>query len=88
MELLAIKPLSVTELAEQLPVSRPAVSKHLRLLNRAGLVTHRPDGASNLYSLEATGFENARDWLDSFWSEALGRFRLVAENTQPAKDHE
>jgi DNA-binding transcriptional ArsR family regulator len=88
MELLADKPQSVQELAQHLPVSRPAVSKHLLLLTQAGLVTYKPEGARNVYHLEATGFENARDWLDGFWNEALGRFRLVAENIPPEMNDE
>ncbi|MEM7446556.1 MAG: metalloregulator ArsR/SmtB family transcription factor [Pseudomonadota bacterium] len=87
MELLAAKPHNVGELAQLLPVSRPAVSKHLQVLGEAGLVTHRASGASNVYSLEAAGFENARNWLDGFWNEALGRFRMVAENL-PSNDPE
>lgn len=88
VELLSAQPRTVRELAAHLPVSRPAVSKHLLLLTHAGLVTHRPDGASNLYSLDEAGFENARNWLDSFWNEALGRFRLVAENLPPEESAE
>jgi len=88
VELLTDHPQSVRELTRHLPVSRPAVSKHLLLLSHAGLVTHKPDGASNLYSLDIVGFENARNWLDGFWNEALGRFRLVAENLPPEENHE
>ncbi len=80
VELLAARPRAVGELASALPVSRPAVSKHLRLLEETGLVAHEAKGNSNLYRLDAAGFEAARSWLDRFWTEALGRFRLAAEN--------
>jgi DNA-binding transcriptional ArsR family regulator len=68
-------------LAAQLPVSRPAVSKHLRVLENAELVTCERQGNRNLYRLDAQGFAAARGWLDSFWDEALARFAMVAENT-------
>ena len=88
VELLSERPRAVGELASQLPVSRPAVSKHLKLLEDAGLVGHEPQGTRNIYSLRADGFDAARQWLDSFWTEALGRFRLVAENTAPEADRD
>jgi DNA-binding transcriptional ArsR family regulator len=74
-------PLSVGEIAERLPVSRPAVSKHLRVLRRAGLVQHESQGTKNVFRLERAGFDAARGWLDTFWDQALARFALVAENT-------
>jgi DNA-binding transcriptional ArsR family regulator len=76
---------SVGELAEELPVSRPAVSKHLRLLEDAGLVACEARGNRNVYWLEARGFEGARSWLDRFWDEALARIKLMAENTRPRR---
>lgn len=88
IELLSERPRAVGELASQLPVSRPAVSKHLKLLKNAGLIGHEAHGTRNIYRLEAQGFEAARQWIDSFWSEALGRFRLVAENTSPETDRD
>lgn len=87
VELLSERPRAVGELASQLPVSRPAVSKHLRLLENAGLIAHEPIGTRNIYRLEAEGFEAARRWLDKFWTEALGRFRLVAENIELDENH-
>ena len=78
---LAKKPQPVGELAARLPVSRPAVSKHLRLLHQAGLVACESLGNRNLYRIEAAGFDAPRRWLDSFWGEALARFKLTAENT-------
>ena len=83
IRLLSSKAQAVGELAGQLPVSRPAVSKHLRLLHEAGLVEHEAAGNRNVYRLQGTGFEAARQWLDSFWGDALARFKLVAENTSP-----
>ena len=75
-------PCAVGEIAAGLPVSRPAVSKHLRILRRARLVKARSMGTRTIYSLDARGFERARSWLDEFWDTALARFRMVAENTQ------
>ena len=72
--------LSVGTLASKLPISRPAVSRHLRVLERAGLVRHTASGTHNLYTLDPSGFSSATDWLTSFWNEAEARFRLVAEN--------
>jgi DNA-binding transcriptional ArsR family regulator len=73
---------SVRELADQLPISRPAVSRHLRLLKEAGLVTDRPQGARNLYRLDDEGFEQVRAYLAQVWADAIPRFRLAAENTR------
>lgn len=80
---LANGPLPVGDIARQLPVSRPAVSKHLRILEDAGLVGHVSEGNRNVFRLERGGFEAAKTWLDGFWSEALGRFALVAEMDCP-----
>lgn len=79
-------PRSVIAIAERLPVSRPAVSRHLLVLERARLVQHEPDGTRNLYRLDRRGFEAACGWLDRFWDDALRRFALVAENTIPKDD--
>lgn len=78
-ELLRTGPRSVGELANGLPVSRPAVSQHLRVLEDAGLVTHRRAGTRNLYELDTRGVEALRDWIDGFWSAALARFKAAAE---------
>jgi len=77
-ELLRSGPLSVGELADGLPVSRPAVSQHLRVLQEAGLVTHRRQGTRNVYELDAAGVRLLREWVDGFWSEALTRFKAAA----------
>ena len=74
---------SVGELADELPISRPAVSRHLRLLKNAGLVTARPEGTRRLYRLHGEGIEAVREYLEEMWGEAAARFKLVAENTAP-----
>ncbi|MCD5346598.1 metalloregulator ArsR/SmtB family transcription factor [Agromyces sp. H3Y2-19a] len=80
VELLATSgPLSVGEVAAGLPVSRPAVSQHLRVLASSGLVTHDAVGTRNIYRLDDRGAEALRGWLDEFWSAALSRFAEAAE---------
>lgn len=78
-ELLRSGPRSVGDLAAGLPVSRPAVSQHLRVLEAAGLVTHRRNGTRHHYELDSAGVGVLRDWVDGFWSEALARFKAEAE---------
>ena len=79
-------PRSVGELAENLPISRPAVSRHLRLLEAAGLVAHSAQGTRNVYRLDSGGLQATAEWLTGFWDEAEARLRLVAENTRPKGD--
>ena len=79
-ELLREGPRSVGELASRVPVSRPAVSQHLRVLEDAGLVSHRREGTRHLYELDGSGVEELRAWVDDFWSDALVRFKAAAEN--------
>lgn len=79
VRILAPGPRSVGEIAAELPVSRPAVSRHLRILERAALVAHEPQGNRNVFRLHPGGFDAARRWLDSFWDDALERFVAVAE---------
>ena len=86
MHILASGPRPVGEIAARLPVSRPAVSKHLRVLEDAHLVAYDKQGNRNVFRLDAVGFEAARHWLDAFWDEALARFALVAENTPARED--
>jgi DNA-binding transcriptional ArsR family regulator len=74
---------SVQELADQLPISRPAVSRHLRLLKEAGLVTDRAEGTRRLYRLHDEGVEAVRAYLERVWGEAPARFRPAAESTRP-----
>jgi DNA-binding transcriptional ArsR family regulator len=82
VELLAVRPQAVRELADQLPISRPAVSRHLRLLSEAGLVTDEQVGAKRLYRLQEHGVEAVREYVERIWGEAAARFRLFAENTE------
>ena len=78
LALLQSGPLAVGEIARELPVSRPAVSKHLRTLSEAGLVVHSSSGNRNVFRLDKSGFEAARGYLDEFWTVALDNFqRLV-----------
>jgi len=72
-------PRSVGEIAAQLPVSRPAVSQHLKVLKEAGLVSDEARGTARIYRIHAEGLREVRDWLDSFWEEALARFKDYAE---------
>ena len=78
-ERLARKPLAVGAIAEELPVSRPAVSQHLKILTEAGLVTHERDGTRRLYRLDPRGLEAMRKYLDRFWDRALAAFKAAAE---------
>jgi DNA-binding transcriptional ArsR family regulator len=73
---------SVQQLADALPISRPAVSRHLRLLKEAGLVTDRADGTRRLYRLHDEGIDAVRTYLEQVWGEAAARFRLAAENIE------
>jgi DNA-binding transcriptional ArsR family regulator len=83
LTLLADRELAVRDIAAALPISRPAVSRHLRVLKQAGLVSERPDGARRLYRLEDEGIEAVQAYLQQVWGEAAARFRLMAENTTP-----
>jgi DNA-binding transcriptional ArsR family regulator len=71
----------VNVLAAGLPVSRPAVSQHLKSLKQAGLVDERSEGARRIYSLRREGLMELRDWLDTFWDGALAAFREEVEKT-------
>jgi DNA-binding transcriptional ArsR family regulator len=71
----------VHEIAEALPVSRPAVSRHLRLLKDAGLVSERSDGTRRIYQLQTEGVRAVQAYLAGVWGDAATRFRLLAENT-------
>ena len=81
-ELLGDGPRAVGELAARLPVSRPAVSQHLRVLKGAGLVSERKDGARRLYRLEPAGLEELRNWVERFWDNALAGFKTAAEQNR------
>ena len=84
-ERLRAGPRPVNILAAGLPVSRPAVSQHLKALKDAGLVEERSEGARRIYSLRREGLVELRTWLDSFWGDALEAFRLEAEKSNKAK---
>src|ERR1700682_2442328 len=85
LELLAKKPRSVQEIADQLPISRPAVSRHLRLLNSAGLVAAHQIGNRRCARLGERGAAAARQYLAQVWGDVGTRFRIFAENTKPTK---
>lgn len=72
-------PLTVGTLAEHFPVSRPAISRHLRVLEEAGLVERRDRGARSLYAIRVQGFRAVQTFLDSFWDAALSRLEQLAE---------
>jgi DNA-binding transcriptional ArsR family regulator len=79
---LAEHPRAVGELASELPVSRPAVSQHLKVLKDAGLVVDRPAGNRRIYRLDPTGVEALRAQLDSFWNQALATYKALAEQIE------
>jgi DNA-binding transcriptional ArsR family regulator len=80
-ERLADGPRAVGELARGLPVSRPAVSQHLKVLKAAGLVTDRPDGTRRLYQVDPEGIGALRAYLDRFWNQSLAAFKQAAERS-------
>ena len=82
LRLLGAEELAVGEIAEAMPISRPAVSRHLRLLKDAGLVAERAQGTRRIYQLQAEGLEAVQAYVQGVWGEAANRFRLVAENTR------
>ena len=81
LEILGAGERSVQQIADQLPISRPAVSRHLRLLKDAGLVSDLPAGTRRVYRLREDGIEAVRQYFAQVWDEAIPRFRIVAENT-------
>ena len=84
---LSRRPCAVNELARDLPVSRPAVSQHLRTLKDAGLVEDRAEGTRRVYFIDPHGLAALRRWLDQFWDEALAAFQAEAERaTSEQKD--
>lgn len=78
-ERLAERPSAVGEIADQLPVSRPAVSQHLKVLKAAGLVTESTQGARHIYRIDPRGVGAMRDWLDQYLGDALEAFKAYAE---------
>jgi DNA-binding transcriptional ArsR family regulator len=83
IELLSGGERSVQELADRLPISRPAVSRHLRILKEAGLVVDAERGTKRLYRLHDEGVDEVRSYVAKVWGEAATRFKLAAENTRP-----
>lgn len=78
-KLLAERPRSVTEIADGLPISRPAVSQHLRVLKQARLVRVRSEGTRRIYQVDPEGLAALREELDGFWDKALANFKQIAE---------
>jgi DNA-binding transcriptional ArsR family regulator len=83
-ERLARSPSAVGELARELPVSRPAVSQHLKVLKSAGLVTDQAAGTRRVYSVDAAGIAAIRGYFEQFWQQSLASFRTAA--SQPAQE--
>jgi len=81
-ERLRAGPASVQQIAAGLPVSRPAVSQHLKALREAGLVRDEPRGTARIYSIHTPGLRELRDWLDGFWDDALDAFKTYAEKPE------
>jgi DNA-binding transcriptional ArsR family regulator len=88
LDLLSTSNRSVQDLAGRLPISRPAVSRHLRVLKDAGLVAEEAVGTRRIYHLRPEGALAVRDYLEQVWGEATVRFQLLAENTSPAEPHD
>lgn len=81
-------PRPVGEIASELPVSRPAVSQHLRVLKDAGLVYERRRGTRRFYGVDGNGLAELRSYLDAFWEEALAAFKEAAESNPKGADDE
>ena len=77
---------AVQEIASALPISRPAVSRHLKLLKDAGMVAEEPRGTRRIYHLREQGLHAVQAYLERVWGEAALRFRLLAENTEETKE--
>jgi DNA-binding transcriptional ArsR family regulator len=84
-ERLRAGPLSVGAVAKGMPVSRPAVSQHLKVLKDAGLVTDHAEGTRRVYSIDPQGLAAVRSWLDQFWDDALAVFQAEAERKLKTK---
>jgi DNA-binding transcriptional ArsR family regulator len=87
-ERLAARPRSVRELADALPVSRPAVSQHLKLLKQVGLVADRAQGTRRIYRIHPTGVAAMRAYLDEMWDAALAAFAEAVEDQGANQDQE
>lgn len=84
---LSTGPLAVNELAHALPVTRPAVSQHLKVLKEVGLVTDIKSGTRRFYQLDPEGVARLRAHFDQMWTNALGAFKAAAENSSPGENH-
>ncbi len=80
LELVCRTPSSVQQIADQLPISRPAVSQHLKILKDAGVVASHPVGTRRVYTVTTDGFEVLRQWLDVMWRDALAAFAAFADS--------
>lgn len=80
VQILSESPAPVRAIADQLPISRPAVSRHLKLLKNAGLVAHESAGTRRIYRLQSTGLEILREYLDRMWDGSLQRFSEAVES--------
>src|SRR5882724_11266691 len=87
-ELVAEQPSAVVDLARELPVSRPAVSQHLKVLKHAGLVIESAEGTRRIYRLDPRGIGAMRDWLDAHWATALDAFRNFVDQQADPEDSE
>jgi DNA-binding transcriptional ArsR family regulator len=81
-EKLQDRPMAVVDIADGLPISRPAVSQHLKVLKEAKLITLKPVGNNNFYELNREGILAMRNYLDKFWNDALANFKELAEKTE------
>lgn len=88
MERLRGGPMPVGELADGLPVSRPAVSQHLKVLKTAGLVSNRQVGTRRIYSVDLRGLQELRDYLDRFWDDVLQAFKTEAARAKGQQDED
>jgi DNA-binding transcriptional ArsR family regulator len=82
LELVSARPRAVRELADLLPITRPAVSQHLKLLKTAGLVADHPSGTQRIYRVDLDGLRDLRAQLDRFWNEVLANLRQLAKNLE------
>lgn len=86
LERLSARPMAVGEIAAGLPVSRPAVSQHLKVLKEAGLVSDRQDGQRRIYAIDPKGLGAMRAWLDQFWEGALEALKAEIERQEEGDD--
>ena len=85
LEILGAGPRPVGEIADELPISRPAVSRHLRVLKEAGLVDDEAAGTRRVYALRGAGIEAIREYFATVWGEAAARFRIAADSLEPRR---